>query len=106
MVNSLVPKPDSSDLSNEDVSPLDHIQATVCKEEQLFLSHTHPPAPPAICVFHFPLHTWNWIGATQHPKCQKCLSVALRVELLKVLQCQRKYINPSILLNQHKGKRA
>lgn len=74
MVNSLVPKPDSSDLSNEDVSPLDHIQATVCKEEQLFLSHTHPPPPSNMCLsFPFAYVELDRSNTTpQVPKMSQC----------------------------------
>ena len=34
---------DTSDLSNEAVSSLDHVQAMVCKEEQFFFSFPPPP---------------------------------------------------------------
>lgn len=70
MVNSLVLKPDSSDLSNEDVSPLDHVQAMVCKEEQLFFSFP----PPNMCLsFPFAYVELDGSNATpQVPKMSQC----------------------------------
>lgn len=89
---------DSSGLSNADISSLDPHSSHGLQRGKI-LSFIFSLAPHYVFL-HFPLYTWSWMGTTQHPKCQKHFSAAVRIELLKVLQCQREYINANILLNQ------
>lgn len=77
------------------MSSLDNIQAVVCSEEYLIFS---------VHGFHYVLLAGNWVGATQHPKCQNFLTVALRIHLLRVLQFQRQRVDPNSVWKQHEGK--